>query len=160
MPTRLTSALVLIGLALGLVLSLGCGRSAPTGSADDPATTAASTVTEQPSPVTQTSEGDGVTVAVTWQGPSAGPVFEVVMDTHTGDLDGYDLGQQAVLRNDQGGEAQPNGWDAPEGGHHREGTLSFPETAVDGSELMRTRKIELVIRDMAGVPERRFEWTL
>lgn len=84
------------------------------------------------------------------------------MDTHSVDLDTYDFRQLALLYNDQGQEVQPNRWDAPEGGHHREGTLSFPTEAADGSEVIRpdTHKIELVIRDVAGVPERRFEWTL
>jgi len=141
--------------ALSLVLS-GCGGSEPEDSAEN------TTNTDQPSAATQTSEGGGVTVAVTWQGPSGGPVFEVAMDTHSVDLDIYDLRQLAVLRNDQGQEVQPNGWDAPEGGHHREGTLSFPTETADGGEVIGpdTHKIELVIRDVASVPERRFEWML
>lgn len=84
------------------------------------------------------------------------------MDTHAVDLDGYDLGQLAVLRTDGGREVRPSGWDAPKGGHHRSGTLTFPATAADGSPLIgpTTRAIELVIRDVGGVPERRFRWTL
>ncbi|MBI2322289.1 MAG: hypothetical protein HYU88_09460 [Chloroflexi bacterium] len=117
---------------------------------------------EQPSAATQKSAGAGVTVAVTWQGASAGPVFQVVLDTHSVDLDSYDLRQLAVLRTSDGREARPSGWDAPKGGHHRKGTLSFPTTAADGSPLIAptTRAIELVVRDVAGVVERTFRWTL
>jgi hypothetical protein len=148
-------AFVALVMVLGLVLP-GCGGSQPEDSAES------TTNTDQPSAATQTSEGGGVTVAVTWQGPSAGPVFEVAMDTHSVDLDQYDLRQLALLRNDQGQEVQPNRWDAPEGGHHRKGTLSFPRQTADGSEAMGpdTHKSELVIRDVGGVAERRFEWTL
>lgn len=116
----------------------------------------------QSSPSTQTTEGGQVTIAVTWLGPSDGPVFGVVMDTHAVDLDAYDLFQLAVLRTDQGQEVQPIGWDAPSGGHHREGTLTFPPDTPDGSLLIgpSTRGLELVIRDVAGVPERVFRWVL
>ena len=116
----------------------------------------------QPGAESQTSEGGQVTIKATWQDPSAGPVFAVVMDTHSVNLDAYDLLQLAVLRTEQGLEVQPIGWDAPSGSHHREGTLSFPATAADGSPLIGsdTRTVELVIRDVAGVPERSFRWTL
>ena len=148
-------ALVTLGVTLSLVLA-GCGSSESEDSAES---TAAS---DQSSDSTQTSEGGGVTVAATWGGPSAGTVFEVAMDTHSVDLDSYDLRQLALLRNDQDQEVQPNGWDAPEGGHHRKGTLTFPTQAADGSEVIGpdTHNIELLIHDVAGVPERRFEWTL
>jgi hypothetical protein len=138
---------VLIVLAVALVLS-ACSsaiRDAPGGLGA----------------ATQISEAAQVTVAVTWDGPAAGPLFRVVMDTHSVDLDGYDLRRLAVLRTDRGAELRPLGWDAPKGGHHRSGTLSFPSTAPDGSAAIgpTTRTVQLVIRDVAGVPERRFEWT-
>jgi hypothetical protein len=109
---------------------------------------------------TQRSEGGQVTVAVTWGGKETGPVFRVVMDTHAVDLDGYDLRQLAVLRAG-GREVRPSGWDAPKGGHHREGTLTFPSASADGSPTMgpAAGTVELVIRDIAGVPERIFRWT-
>lgn len=109
---------------------------------------------------TQTNEGGQVTIKATWNGVSAGPIFNVVMDTHSVDLDGYDLTQLAVLRVD-GREVQPVGWDAPKGGHHREGTLTFPTIDVDENLLIApsTRTVELVIRDVAGMPERVFRWT-
>jgi hypothetical protein len=109
----------------------------------------------------QTNEGGQVTIKATWQGPSAGPVFEIVMDTHAVDLDSYDLTQLAVLRVDGTREVRPASWDAPKGGHHRKGTLAFPTTAADGRALVGpgTRTVELIVRDVAGVPERIFRWT-
>src|SRR5262249_46204861 len=94
---------------------------------------------------TQTNEGGYVTIAATWQGRSAGPIFSVAMNTHAIDLDGYDLTHLAVLRIDGGREVQPTSWEAPKGGHHRTGTLTFPTTAADGTPLIApsTRTIEL-----------------
>jgi hypothetical protein len=83
------------------------------------------------------------------------------MNTHSVDLDGYDLGQLAVLRTDLGQEVRPSGWDAPKGGHHRAGRLVFPDKAEDGTPVLgpEVRGLTLVIREVAGVPERSFEWT-
>ena len=49
----------------------------------------------------------------------------------------------------------PLQWDGAEGGHHVNGTLYFP--AMD---LQDAQWVELVIREMAGVPERTFRWDL
>ena len=84
-----------------------------------------------------------------YAGPVA-PTFEVTLDTHSIDLDGYDLAELASLRTDDG-ELQPERWNAPEGGHHRSGTLLFPPT--------ESRALELVIRAVGDVPERTFRWT-
>ena len=139
-----------VGL-LAFLTVLGAACSGPTRSEDSVSPAA-----------TQTSEAGQVTVAVTWAGPSDGAVFEVVLDTHVVDLDGIDLEQLAVLRTDQGGEVAPVRWDAPKGGHHRRGTLSFPSAASDGSPLIGadTQIVELIVRDVAGVPERSFRWSL
>jgi len=112
--------------------------------------------------VTQTNEGGQVTIAATWQGSGAPTVFNIAMNTHAVDLDSYDLKQLAVLRIDDGREVQPTNWEAPQGGHHRSGTLTFPATGADGAPLIGSgaHTIELVIREVAGVPERSFLWTL
>jgi hypothetical protein len=101
-------------------------------------------------------------VAVTWDKAQSTPVFRVDMNTHSIDLDSVDLSQVAVLRTNTGIEAFPTGWDAPMGGHHRSGTLTFPAIAPGGAPVLGedTRSVELVIRGVAGVPERRFDWTL
>lgn len=162
---------VVLAVILALALS-ACSSSRPAGTANNsgPQTTAGSSIAtrepeapQQPkaSASTQTSEGGQVTVEVTWQGLSAGPVFTVALNTHSVNLDDYDLMKLAVLRTDQGVEIRPIGWDAPAGGHHRSGTLTFPAKAPDGSPLIGpgTRTVELVIREVAGVPERVFRWT-
>lgn len=114
----------------------------------------------QPTEGTQISEGGQVTVSVTWMAGAEALAFAVVLDTHAVDLDRYDLLQLAVLRTPAGVEVPPSGWDAPPGGHHREGTLTFPTTDADGNPLIDadTRSFELAIRDVAGVPERVFRW--
>lgn len=114
-----------------------------------------------PEAQTQTSEGGRVTVKVTWEGPSAGLIFQVAMDTHSVNLDAFDLLQLATLRTDESLEVQPIAWDAPAGGHHRGGTLTFPASTADGTPLIgpNTRLVELVIRDVA-VPERVLQWAL
>lgn len=145
--TRIAVAL-LLGLALEAVVGLLVAASP-----------AVATLL-QPSEGTQTSQGGQVTVSVTWTGSPDELAFAVVMDTHAVDLDGYDLLQLAVLRTTAGVEVQPTVWDAPPGGHHREGTLSFPTTSADGNPVIEadTRTFELAIRDVAGVPERVFRW--
>jgi hypothetical protein len=109
----------------------------------------------------QTNEGGQVTIKVTWQGRRAGPVFTVEMDSHTVDLDSYDLRRLAVLRTNQGQEIQPSAWNAPAGGHHRAGMLTFPAMTASGTPVIgpETRSIELMIRNVSGVPERSFRWT-
>lgn len=155
LPRRCMLAVVGLALILGIVIS-ACSASPPAAATRGPTSTAT------PSTSTQTSDEGQVTVKVTWTDPSAGLAFAVVMDTHAVDLDGYDLKQLAVLRTDQGREVQPNDWDAPKGGHHRSGTLTFPTNGPDGKSLIgpHTRTITLVIRDVAGVPERVFRWAL
>lgn len=111
---------------------------------------------------TQIAQAGQVTIKATWQGSDIGPTFTVVLDTHAVDLDTYDLLELAVLRTDQAEEVLPIGWDAPAGGHHRQGTLTFPRTRPDGSPILagETRLIELSVRDVGGVPETVLKWVL
>ncbi len=106
----------------------------------------------------RTSEAGSVTVALSWDGPGSGLAFEVAMDTHSVDLDGFDLSKLALLRTDSGVEVAPVEWDAGPGGHHREGKLSFPAT-VDGRPLLgeSVRGFTVIVRDIAA-PERSFQW--
>lgn len=102
-----------------------------------------------------------VTVAVTplnLDDPGDTLDFEVSMNTHSVDLS-MDLAPLAMLTNDTGKTVQATLWDAPRGGHHVNGTLSFPATA-DGSSLLEgTGTLTLTIREVA-VPERVFVWDL
>lgn len=111
---------------------------------------------------TQVSQIGPVTISVTRQEAEAGVAFKVVMDTHSVNLDGYDLVQLAVLRTELGDELQPESWDAKPGGHHREGTLTFAPTTSDGQPAIGTdsTSMELIIREVGGVPERIFQWAL
>ncbi len=146
------------GAAVALILLLAaCGTANQQAQPSAPAT-AGGLASGKP---TQTSEGGQVTIDVTWLGAAAGPSFVVAMNTHSVDLDGVDLRQLASLRVDKGPALQPSGWDAPKGGHHRSGTLTFPTAGADGTPTISAgvNNVELVIRDVAGVPERTFTWS-
>lgn len=150
--------LIIVGMAVVLAVALWAYGVSGRAAADEPqsaqappgATTSAA----------RTSTGGQVTLKATWQGAAEGPVFDIVMDTHSVNLDGVDLQQLAVLRVDEGPELKPLKWDAPKGGHHRTGTLTFPAGRPDGSPVIgpQARVVQLVIRKVAGVPERVLEW--
>ena len=102
------------------------------------------------------SRKNGVTVDVKPMTFAAGQPakFEVSMSTHSVDL-GEDMAVVSTLRDDQGREYKPVNWDGDgPGGHHRSGVLEFP--ALEGSP----KSVTLVIRNIAKVPERVFEWNL
>ncbi|MBI4288822.1 MAG: hypothetical protein HY671_10390 [Chloroflexi bacterium] len=74
--------------------------------------------------------------------------FQIVMDTHSVDLDVYDLKELTVLRNGAGGEFKPTSWQAPKGGHHRDGTLAFASPDTSGLLTTDSRFMELYVKDM------------
>lgn len=91
-------------------------------------------------------------------GPGETLDFRVAMNTHSVELD-MNLVEQAALSTDTGLTISPIGWDAPSGGHHVTGTLSFPGS-LDGVAVMDgVTKLTLTLRDI-DVPERVFVWTL
>jgi hypothetical protein len=75
-----------------------------------------------------------------------------VLDTHSVVLDGYDLTAVTVLRDDTGKNYVPTGAENKGSGHHREATLSFPKISPDA------KRLEIVMKDVAGVKERIFRW--
>ena len=80
--------------------------------------------------------------------------FEIRMNTHSGDLS-QDLVAVCTLKDNSGREYHPTSWDgSPPGGHHRSGVLEFSELG-EGAE-----SITLVIREVANVPERVFNWSV
>lgn len=80
--------------------------------------------------------------------------FEVAFNTHSVELD-FDPAKMSVLRDDQGHEYPALAWEGPgPTGHHRSGTLRFK--VFDHP----TDFVEVVMRDIAGVPERTFRWDL
>jgi hypothetical protein len=111
---------------------------------------------------TQTAQAGPVTIKATPQLTDNTVSFAIVLDTHSVNLDMYDLSQLALARTDDRLEVQPNAWEAPKGGHHREGTLAFPRVGVDGRELIgpETRELELVIREVGGVSTTVIQWTM
>lgn len=98
-------------------------------------------------------EDGSVKVVASWI--DGAPALRVTLDTHSVDLDGFDLKQLARLRLDGGGWTAPSAWDAPAGGHHRSGTLTFG--ALDPEALASARVIELELRDVA-VPSHLLRW--
>ena len=80
------------------------------------------------------------------------PVFDIAMDTHSVDL-AADMLKTVVLRDDSGKEYVPTAWDGPgAGGHHREGKIKFAVVTTNPKSLT------LVVKNLAGVPERAFTW--
>jgi hypothetical protein len=155
----------LIIIALAMLSLIGimafiAFNSLPQGSVAKPASNVVSS--RLASAPEQVNVGGNVTVRVIWPGPEAGLTFSVVMDTHSVDLDSYDLSRMVVLHTNDGRESAVLKWDAPKGGHHRRGTLTFSEVALDGKPLIGadTKFIELVIYDLSGVAARSFTWQL
>jgi hypothetical protein len=91
---------------------------------------------------TQTVSGGGVTVKVTYLAQTEHESrFSVVLDTHSVNLDAYDLKALSVLRVENKGS-----------GHHREIILTFPRPST------KRQWLELVLKDIAGEKERTFRW--
>jgi hypothetical protein len=101
---------------------------------------------------TQTVSGGGVTAKVTYLNPKSNddPRFQVVLDTHSVNLDSYDLKAITVLRDDTGKSYVPTGVENKGTGHHRETTVSFPKISNEA------KRLEILIKDVAGVKERTF----
>ncbi|MHB0876086.1 MAG: hypothetical protein ACYC5O_08585 [Anaerolineae bacterium] len=109
-------------------------------------------------------QANGITVTVLPMGLRSPGVaslnFYVRLETHSVDLS-QDLTQLAVIRLPSGAELPAIGWVGPRGGHHLEGTLSFP--ALDAARMpavTRSGTLTLVIRHLAGIDERLFSWDL
>jgi hypothetical protein len=98
--------------------------------------------------MTQTNEGGQVTIKATWQGPSAGPIFDVVLDTHAVDLDGYDLTQLATLRIARNYELSPENWSisfVPVGFAAHISCRSMASVAYAGKKTPACRKMPPVL---------------
>jgi len=80
--------------------------------------------------------------------------FEIRMNTHSGDLS-QDLIAVCTLTDSSGREYRPINCDgSPPGGHHRSGVLEFSDLGEEA------KSITLVIREVANVPERIFNWSI
>ena len=153
-------AVAAVGMVLIVVVAAACGGSDGGGTAgpQDPAVTS-----------TQKDDGGSVDVEATWVTPDhlatdeklraaaseydGDDVFllHVSMNTHSGDLSGYDLGVLTSL--DDGRVSQrPLGWSkVSDDSHHTEALLAFkrPDDAA---------ALTLVMADLGGVSERRLTW--
>ncbi len=101
----------------------------------------------------QKHEAGAVGITASWIAATSSA--RVVMDTHSVDLDGFDLEELGRVRLDGGAWVSPTLWDAPKGGHHRSGTLAFG--SLEASAIAAARVIELEIRDV-GVPSHLLRW--
>jgi hypothetical protein len=82
--------------------------------------------------------------------------FRVALNTHSVDLS-MDLAALATLETDTGINVQASLWDAPLGGHHVSGILSFP-SGVDGKAVLAdASKMTIKLADV-DAPERVFVW--
>jgi len=80
--------------------------------------------------------------------------FYIRINTHQGLLD-FDLTEISFLEDDKGNIYNPLSWEgSPPGGHHRDGTLSFPRLSK------KTKFIKLTIKNVYNVPEMVFKWEL
>ena len=84
--------------------------------------------------------------------------FDVAMNTHSVDL-GMDLADRSTLTTDSGLTVAATTWDAPPGGHHVSGTLTFPASMEGKSLLEGATQVTLTIRDV-DAPERVFVWNV
>ncbi len=142
-------------LVIGTILVTGCAsRSVPQGKTV-PEISTPSSGNSSVNGLTQSHNGGAVTIDVEWLGEKSGNLLlKVAMNTHSVDLDSYDLGKLALLRDDKGKQYLPASWDSRRGGHHRQGVLIFQDPDSEPKYL------DLIIRDVAGVKERAFRWEL
>ncbi len=82
------------------------------------------------------------------------PQFQIAFNTHSVDLS-FDVTKITVLVDDKGNNYSASTWDGSgPGGHHRNGTLSFNKPLSD------IKYVELIIKDVGGVSERKFKWNI
>mgnify|MGYP001583866497 CR=1 FL=1 len=80
--------------------------------------------------------------------------FKIVLNTHSVELD-QDLTKVTLLVDNKRNQYKPLSWDgAAPGGHHREGVLTFRSISP------RPPSIELVVKDVGEIKERKFTWDL
>jgi hypothetical protein len=109
--------------------------------------------------LTDTQEAVEVAVSqINLNGPGETLDFSISMSTHSVNLD-MDLVKNAFLTTDSGLTILPIQWDAPAGGHHISGTLSFAPVLGDTVVLEGTTRLTLTIRNV-DAPERVFTWEL
>ena len=116
-------------------------------------------------PDTVKNQGGAVTVEAKYldAGPAGAgtPIrFEIKLDTHSVNLDQYDLKQLATLRNDRGVAVKPLSFEKEGSGHHVQHVLAFPATDGSGNSVVGAgaTAVELVLTEIANVPQRVLRW--
>ncbi len=166
------SIFVALVLAMSAVLSACAGTAAAQPPASKPLETASQAFAAQPLIVPKAApETSFDLVRVDQQGMVVVEVtplnlkdasdtldFDVAMNTHSVDLS-MNLATLATITTDMGASLQASSWDAPGGGHHVSGKLTFP-TVKDGKSILDgATKLTLTILDV-DAPSRIFEWQL
>lgn len=169
--------MIITVVAASFLLAACSGQNAPPASSTEPSTPSLP-AESQPSPAaaaenvpaqeaetpafsTQSDSQGAVTVEITpvnLVNPDETLVFDVSMSTHSVDLS-MDLAQLAVLSTDTGKTIQAALWDAPRGGHHVEGQLSF-SSIVDGANLLEGAKNITITITNVDAPSRVFTWPI
>ena len=162
MNRSVKSSILAISIIAAAVTVVGCSSpSVPQGEEETyPASPSSDPSSHRPTNgLVQSNTGGSVTIEVEWIGAEDDSlVFNVAMNTHSVDLDQYDLRELAVLRDDTGNEYHTVSWDSAPGGHHRNGTLTFP--LPDSLSQGKAKYLEIVIRDVAGIEEIVLKWEL
>jgi len=156
-PKQATTIAILMAVALLLSACSGqLATLAPTAAPVQPTVAQATRPAIPPGDLTRTNDGGSVTFAIKPINLGSGASnldFEVDMNTHSVDL-GVDLKALSVLKTDAGVEIAPLAYQGGSG-HHMSARLSFPADKLAGA-----KKLTLVIRNLAGIPERTFSWDL
>lgn len=84
--------------------------------------------------------------------------FTVTLETHSVELD-MDLPSLSTLKTDTGITVKGATWNGSSGGHHVEGTLSFP-ISQDGKPVLQDAKALTLMIQNVDAPERTFTWDL
>jgi hypothetical protein len=104
----------------------------------------------------QSVSGGGVVVTVKplILAPGQPAAFDIAMNSHSVEIV-EDMAKLVVLRTESGKEYTPTAWDGDKpGGHHRTGVIRFAPLTD------QPRQVELIVTDVAGVPERIYRWQL
>ena len=150
----------IILILLVSILLAACAPTQPSAPADQSPSNTSIPVSGSSDLVRTDSQG-AVTITVTPQNldkPGDTLKFDIGMSTHSVDLS-MDLTTISTLKTDTGITLQPTTWDAPKGGHHIDGALSFPATKDGKSILDGAKTLTLTITGIDNAT-RTFTWDL
>ncbi len=90
--------------------------------------------------------------------------FQVKIQTHTVNLDVYDIVKLATLKDSQGNVYTPSEWTENQGsgGHHRSGILYFDLDDEAGNAIIDSQDtfFEIIVKDVGNVAVRSFKWDI